>query len=261
MNLAGNGSFESDVLGQVAMWTMEAQTNNVNAVRFFTTDVEKRSGIRSLAIANLQPNDARAVQWIRTRPDTWYRMSCWIQARDIATEHVGANISVLGSTRLAGDLRDTGGQWKYVELLGKTGPRQYSVAVLCRIGFYKSPAKGLALFDDFSFEELPGPPSGRYDTVDLGSNTGRRGRGSRHRRFAIEAPPGFVPLEILLASSAAFASLAVVLGRALATGLAIVARKRKRVAGGRRLVGGRVGRPVQGAWSTAARRASRRRRR
>ncbi len=229
VNLAGNASFETDVLGQVSMWTMEAQKNTPSAVRFFTTDVEKRSGTRSLVIANLEPNDARAVQWIRTKPNTWYRMSAWIQARDVVTEHVGANISVLGSTRLSGDLRDTAGEWKYVEMLGKTGPRQTSVAVVCRLGFYKSPAKGLAIFDDFSFEELPGRPSGRYDTVDLGNNNGAEAV-VRHRRFAIEAPPGFVPLEVFLASSAALVSLAAVLGTALAAGVAVVARNRRRAA-------------------------------
>ncbi len=78
---------------------------------------------------------------------------------------------MLGATVAAGDVRETAGQWRLVELYGKTGPRQEAIAVLARLGFYGSLATGLALFDDFSVEELPGPPTGRtiasFDTTDM----------------------------------------------------------------------------------------------
>ncbi len=226
VNLVENGSFEESELGHIAMWTMDASVNTPAAVRFFTTDVERVSGGRSLAIANLEPNDARAVQWVRTRPDTWYRISCWVQTRDIDGDAAGANISVLGSTRLAGNLKGTVGRWRYVELLGKTGPRQHSMAVLCRVGFYRNPAKGLALFDDFAVEELSGPPPRGYETVDLGENVQGATAVAAGSALALQAPPGFLPSSLLYGAGAVFAAVAL----ALAASLPAVASRARRKA-------------------------------
>jgi hypothetical protein len=159
-NLAANGGFESEELGNVAMWSFDAWIRTDEAVRFFLTTDQKHSGGRSLAIANLQPDDSRALQWIAVKPGTWYRIACWIYAQDVVTPAIGANISVLGTTVAAGNLRDTGGTWQRVELVGKTGAEQRAIAVLARLGFHGSLATGLALFDDFSVEELPGQPAG-----------------------------------------------------------------------------------------------------
>ncbi len=105
------------------------------------------------------------------KPDTNYRLSCWIYAQGVETPSIGANISVLGATIAAGDLRDTGGKWQLVELYGKTGPQQQAIAVLARLGFYGSLATGLALFDDFAVEELAKPPAGKVvanlDTTEM----------------------------------------------------------------------------------------------
>jgi hypothetical protein len=101
------------------------------------------------------------VQWIAVKPGTYYRLSCWIYAQGIEAPTIGANISVLGATVAAGDLRDTGGTWQLVEMYGKTGAKQHAIAVAARLGFYGSLATGLALFDDFAVEELAGPPAGK----------------------------------------------------------------------------------------------------
>ena len=170
-NLAANGGFELEELGSVAMWSTSAWVQSDEAVRFFVTSDAKHGGSRSFAIANLQPNDSRAMQWIAVKPGTNYRLSCWIYAQGIETPSIGANISVLGATVAAGDLRDTGGNWQLVELYGKTGPQQQAIAVLARLGFYGSLATGLALFDDFTVEELAKPPAGKIvanlDTTDM----------------------------------------------------------------------------------------------
>ncbi len=170
-DLIQNGGFEQEELGSVAMWSTSAWVSSDEAVRFFVTTDAKHGGSRSFAIANLQPNDSRLMQWIAVKPGTHYRISCWVFAQGVDTPAIGANISVLGATVAAGDVRDTHGQWQLVELYGKTGPRQKAIAVLARLGFYGSLATGLALFDDFSVEELPGPPAGKpvagFDTTDM----------------------------------------------------------------------------------------------
>lgn len=77
---------------------------------------------------------------------------------------------MLGITSAAGNLTDTAGEWVPVELYGRTGPSQSSLGVVVRVGFYGSLARGLALFDDVSLEELPGPPPIPSDKiVKLGS--------------------------------------------------------------------------------------------
>ena len=170
-NLLGNGGFEEDEIGHLAMWSMDAYVHTAAAVRFFATTQARRSGSRALAIANLEPNDSRAVQWVKVRPDTLYRLTCWVLAQGIETEAVGANISVLGITGMAGNLTDTGGQWVPVELYGRTAPGQQSLGVLMRLGFYGSLATGLALFDDARLEEVPALPSGLAagKLLDLGA--------------------------------------------------------------------------------------------
>lgn len=158
-DLLQNGGFEQDEMRMLAMWSTEAYLYSESAVRFFTTEQARYSGRRSLVIANLQPNDARAVQWVKVKPGALYRLSCRIMAQEVEAGPVGANISVLGSTSAAGDLRDTGGRWEYVELLGRTGPTQESLGVLVRLGFYGSLARGIALFDDVRLEEIASLPA------------------------------------------------------------------------------------------------------
>jgi hypothetical protein len=159
-NLLLNGGFEQDELRMLAMWSTEAYLYSEDAVRFFATEQACYSGRRSLAIANLKPNDSRAVQWVKVRPNTLYRLSCRILAQQVEAGSVGANISVLGSTSAAGDLRDTGGRWEHVELYGRTGPSQESLGVLVRLGFYGSLASGVALFDDVRLEEVGAATAG-----------------------------------------------------------------------------------------------------
>jgi hypothetical protein len=103
------------------------------------------------------------------KPDTLYRLSAWILARAITSEGIGANLSVLGSTSAAGDLKDTGGQWQHVEFYGRTGPRQESLGVLLRLGFYGSLATGVAIFDDAKLEEVDQLPQGA-GSISFGDN-------------------------------------------------------------------------------------------
>ncbi len=159
-NLVSNGGFEADELGMLSMWSTDAWVDTDEAVRFFTTEEDAHSGRRCFAIANIEPNDSRGVQWLRVKPATLYRLSAWVSARDVLSEKIGANISVLGSTSAAGNLKDTGGTWRYTELYGRTGAGQSALAVVVRLGFYGSLATGVALFDDVILEEIPALPEG-----------------------------------------------------------------------------------------------------
>ena len=126
--------------------------------------------------------------------------------RSFGRQHLGP-----GHARLAGNLGDIRGRWTYVELLGKTGPEQSAVAVLCRLGFYRNPAKGLALFDDFKVEELAAAPAIGYDTVDLSENVDGAVAVMSNGPFKMQAPPGFVPLAIFYGTGAVLAAVAIAL--------------------------------------------------
>jgi hypothetical protein len=219
-NLIENSGFETEVLGNLAMWSMHAATDTEDAVRFFSTDADAHSGKRSFAIANLKPNDAWAVQWVKVKPNTIYRLSCWIQARNVMSETVGANISVLGSARAAGDLKDTRGNWQLVRMYGKTGPDQRSLGVLVRLGFYQSPATGLALFDDVDLEELPVLPAGAgQDIVNFSVNEYRTDTVTAGQTLTVQRSGGSsslgdlarVPIWLFITTLAALAAAVVLL--------------------------------------------------
>jgi hypothetical protein len=221
-NLVKNGGFETEELGMLSMWSTGAWVDTDDAVRFFMTEQAKHSGARGFAIANLKPNDSRGIQWVSVKTNTLYRLSAWVLAQKVATQGIGANISVLGSTSAAGDLKDTDGKWVYVELYGRTGPDQSSLAVLVRLGFYGSLATGVAVFDDVSLEEVASLPQGAK-SISFGANeaaetfpvetSGEEGRPAE----AQSASPGTAFWIVLLTLSALAAAVSIFNGLALAT--------------------------------------------
>jgi len=160
-NLAENAGFENDYLGNLSMWDTEAYLDNPDAVRIAATNEVSHSGKRSLVIINLVPNDAMAVQWIKVKSDTYYKISCWIMAEGVNKKETGANISILGNIGSSRDLKNTNGKWNYVELVGKTGPEQNVLPVTVRLGFYGNLSTGRAYFDDVWITPLSQAPPGK----------------------------------------------------------------------------------------------------
>ncbi|MBN1410125.1 MAG: PilZ domain-containing protein [Spirochaetales bacterium] len=158
-NLLENGGFERDYFNQIAMWGNEAHIYSTDAVRFFVKDNEGHSGTRCAAIANLVPNDSKIIQWVKVKPNSLYRLSCWIKAVEVEGGNTGANISVLGIGNSSPDFKDTAGEWVYTELYGRTGSQQNELAVVARLGFYGSLVRGLAYFDDIGLEEVGSLPA------------------------------------------------------------------------------------------------------
>ncbi|MBN1699948.1 MAG: PilZ domain-containing protein [Spirochaetales bacterium] len=157
-NLIRNGGFEEDYMGSVAMWSYDAFLETEDAVRFYINEADSHSGNRSLAIANILPNDSRAIQWVGVKPDTFYRLSCWIKIVEADADKTGANITVLGLKNTSRDLRDTGSHWEHVVVYGKTGPDQEELPVVVRLGFYGQLTTGIAYYDDIAIEETAEVP-------------------------------------------------------------------------------------------------------
>lgn len=156
-NLIINSGFERDRLGQLAMWVQQAYVRTPESVRIYTADTLQHSGRRAAVIANLEPNDARLVQWVRVEPETVYKLSCWVLTKEIPDGDIGANISVLGLNQWPNHIIDTGGNWKKIVTYGKTGPGQLEVAIAARLGYYSNTVTGKVAFDDISLTKVKNP--------------------------------------------------------------------------------------------------------
>ena len=112
----------------------------------------------SLCVENLQDNDARFTQEIWVEPDTIYRVSAYIMAEACPDTGYGASLSIADIFVSTDGVRDTAGQWQYVEMYGETGPEQTELTLMARVGNYGSTHTGRAWFDNIEItpvDELP----------------------------------------------------------------------------------------------------------
>ncbi len=159
-NLVENGGFEEEQQGTVSMWTEDAYDKSDAAVRFFLNDKDSRTGSRCLGIANITPNDSQAIQWVKVKPNAFYRLSGWIRTSEVGQSARGATITVLGLTSTTKEIRGTNSGWELVEVYGRTGKDQDKLAIVARLGFYGNLTTGIAYYDDISLEEIQSVPLG-----------------------------------------------------------------------------------------------------
>lgn len=155
-----NPGFESDNGNGITSWDIY-DWKNKNGVSKFSIDYDvKHSGSASLLIKSNFPNDARAVQKIKVKPNTYYKLLCWAKTENVGEDAIGANISVKGITDMSRDVRNTSDKWEYLELYGVTSEDQYELELTIGLGGYGSLNSGTAWFDDVQVEELDNIPSG-----------------------------------------------------------------------------------------------------
>lgn len=153
-NLIRNGGFEELQAGTPVGWEQDLYVQNPGVSALSVEREGARTGSAYVRIRNIQPNDAKWVQKAAVKPDTLYRLACWVRVEAVGDGGAGANISVLGIGSISQDLKDTGGQWQQIEFIGKTGADQQEITVAVRLGAYGSLNTGTAGFGDFSLEEL-----------------------------------------------------------------------------------------------------------
>jgi len=159
-NVALNGSFEELGGDGPADWTRDVHVAGEATSRLTVGEGDAHSGSRFVTIESFRPNDAKWTQTVAVKPDTLYKLSCWIRVeRAGSAQAVGANVSVLGVVATSPDLRSAG-DWRRVELVGRTGADQRQLTVAVRLGGYGSLNVGKADFDDFRLEELAEAPAG-----------------------------------------------------------------------------------------------------
>ena len=156
-NLAKNESFEKGAI-LPDQWDKKMYDNNASEFLWETGDAH--TGNRFVTIVNNKPNHARFSQVVKVKPNTEYKISCWIKATGIPTDKVGAGMGMENAIINTDSVHDTGGKWQYHEVYGLTGNGQDSMEITVALGDYGSVNTGKASFDDVAVEEATQAPAG-----------------------------------------------------------------------------------------------------
>jgi dolichyl-phosphate-mannose-protein mannosyltransferase len=160
-NIVINGSFEEVNLDEPANWTRDAYLSGEANSQLKVMEGDAHSGSRFATVESAQPNDVKWTQTVSVKPDTLYKLSCWVRVVQVDDEGAtGANISILGIGTTSRDLKTSSGSWELLEFVGRTGAEQEQVTVAVRLGSYGNLNSGKADFDDFRMELLDVAPSG-----------------------------------------------------------------------------------------------------
>ena len=156
VELLKNGGFE-EVSGEGLPegWLPDAYVR-LHGVTAFS--VEEGASGKAARIVSHEANDARFCQTVEVAPATIYRLSGKIKAR--AEGGHGANLSIQDVYVFSETLYDTQGEWRTVELYGKTGGSQKEITVFARLGGYSGESAGEASFDDLSLMAVDAAPAG-----------------------------------------------------------------------------------------------------
>ncbi|MEA4897703.1 MAG: phospholipid carrier-dependent glycosyltransferase [Christensenellaceae bacterium] len=153
-NLLENGGLEAvDAYGAPAAWTA-AMWHWDEGVSALTVSPDGFAGGRALHIHNASENDARFLQTVDVEPDTCYRITAKVKASGADRDRAGAGLSIDNSFASSEQVYDTQGAWRDLSLTGRTGPDQYELAVLMRLGGYGSLNVGEAWFDEIEMVEI-----------------------------------------------------------------------------------------------------------
>jgi len=171
-NLVINGDFEESYLNAPIHWTKDAWQSSESVTKYYIETDNPHSGEKYVTIENVQNNDARLTQDVRVKPFTYYKLSSWVKAVNCNKQRTGANLSVMHPNLLetSKDIKDTGGNWEYMEYYVRTGPKQENLTVAIRLGGFGSDTTGKVSFDDFKLEEVTNPRG--IDAVDIVKDDG-----------------------------------------------------------------------------------------
>ncbi|HEX9061561.1 MAG TPA: phospholipid carrier-dependent glycosyltransferase, partial [Clostridia bacterium] len=152
-----NIGFEDGGTDAPLFWDVNSWENNGRA---FTDSSIKHSGQKSVCIQNDKPTDTRCRQSVQVKPNTVYKISCWVKTQDVGPDKKGANISVAEITDTSKDIHGTNTGWENISLYGRTGSDQNKITVTVGLGGYGSLNSGKAWFDDVSVTEVSSVPGG-----------------------------------------------------------------------------------------------------
>ncbi len=147
-----NAGFEKHAGNFYEFWVPNAWMMKPDAVEFSFDSETKHRGRSSAKITHPVFNDSGWTQEIGVGPNQVYKVSGWIKTKDVSGNKdnridVGANLCINGTWIRSPDLKGTQ-PWTHTEFIVRTGPRQTTLPIACRLGYWSSVVKGTAWFDD-----------------------------------------------------------------------------------------------------------------
>ncbi len=146
-----NGDFSK--LGSDKMpenWKFFSYSNDMSkSYAGVITDPERGSVVK---VINKEEDDAHLNQTVSVKANTVYRFSVYVKTENVEGG-AGANIGLEDIICCSSPVVGTN-DWRQIELVGKTGSKQKSLSISCRLGNFGAVSKGVAYFSDFDMEEL-----------------------------------------------------------------------------------------------------------
>ncbi len=156
-SLVQNGDFTKGSGGTPSDWRIDRWDTNAGVTEFLwkgpAGSEPGQAGIR-----NTKPNDARFVQDVHVKEETWYRIAGKIRTENVGQASIGAYLSLMEGFQNSQDIKGSMAEWQPVELWVKTEKWQDRLTLALRLGGYSSLNTGEAWFSDITVEPVSGPP-------------------------------------------------------------------------------------------------------
>jgi dolichyl-phosphate-mannose-protein mannosyltransferase len=138
-------------------WKALAYDRTEGGPRFRWSDEPGGGGVAS--IESLRPNDASWARQVPVEPETWYFVSGWVRADEVADGGAGARLSLLGTHGESEHLRGTT-DWRLLYFWVQTGETQTTLEVACRLGGFSAMTTGTAHCTGISVDAAGAPEPG-----------------------------------------------------------------------------------------------------
>lgn len=188
-DLLKNGGFEiQDSQSLPSDWMTEAYQTGA---QYRITAAKAYQGKFALQISCPTDNDARMVQTVAVKPNTYYRFSGYISTENVSKP--AANLCIMVDFNHSQPLMQGTSDWTYQEVNFHTHSNQTEVKLAVRLGMWGNTASGKALFDGLSLVELSSAPANVYELKDPNVTTQTNVGGNKSK-----LPLWLVPLALIV---------------------------------------------------------------
>ncbi len=168
--LVQNGDLSQGSGGTPADWRIDRWDTNAGTTEFLWKG-PSGSDLGMAGIRNSKPNDARFVQDVRVKEETWYQISGQIKTENVGQASIGAYLSLMEGFQNSQDIKGSE-DWQPVELWVKTEKWQDRLTLALRLGGYSSLNTGEAWFRDIGVEPVSGPPPNAKNVYQPATGSG-----------------------------------------------------------------------------------------
>ncbi len=123
-------------------------------------------------IKSVKPNDARFVQDLHVREQSWYHITGKVRTENVGQAAIGAYLSLMEGFQNSEDVKGTHSDWQSLELWVKTEKWQDRIQLALRLGGYSSLNTGEAWFSDIAAEPVSGPAPNAKNVYQPAERTG-----------------------------------------------------------------------------------------